>query len=180
MASCKHPYLMRLLGISLSQQIMLVTQLMPSGNLLDYVRDNKDKIGSQHLLNWSLQIAKVFSANIRLCCRIYAKSLLLLPLIQRIKISKIKSSSYSRYYAEACSEWRGSSPRLNEGATRKHHSSCELLATVFNLTGLGIEPKISRANSGLSSNHCCFKGYVAKDAMLLSILLQVYCTRFTR
>ena len=59
MASCKHPYLMRLLGISLSQQIMLVTQLMPSGNLLDYVRDNKDKIGSQHLLNWSLQIAKV-------------------------------------------------------------------------------------------------------------------------
>uniref|UniRef100_UPI00089DBC12 receptor tyrosine-protein kinase erbB-4 n=1 Tax=Ciona intestinalis TaxID=7719 RepID=UPI00089DBC12 len=58
MASCEHPNLVRLLGISLSQRIMLITQLMPLGNLLEYVRDNKDNIGSQHLLNWSLQIAK--------------------------------------------------------------------------------------------------------------------------
>ena len=59
MASCEHPNLVRLLGISLSQKIMLVTQLMPLGNLLDYVRANKDSIGSGHLLNWSLQISKV-------------------------------------------------------------------------------------------------------------------------
>uniref|UniRef100_H2YUQ2 receptor protein-tyrosine kinase n=1 Tax=Ciona savignyi TaxID=51511 RepID=H2YUQ2_CIOSA len=59
MASCEHPNLVRLLGISLSQRIMLITQLMPLGNLLEYVRDNKDNIGSQHMLNWSLQIAKV-------------------------------------------------------------------------------------------------------------------------
>nr|CAB3243195.1 receptor tyrosine-protein kinase erbB-4 [Phallusia mammillata] len=58
MASCEHTNLVRLLGISLSHQIMLITQLMPLGNLLEYVRDNKDNIGSQHLLNWSLQIAK--------------------------------------------------------------------------------------------------------------------------
>uniref|UniRef100_H2YUP6 Protein kinase domain-containing protein n=1 Tax=Ciona savignyi TaxID=51511 RepID=H2YUP6_CIOSA len=58
MASCEHPNLVRLLGISLSQRIMLITQLMPLGNLLEYVRDNKDNIGSQHMLNWSLQIAK--------------------------------------------------------------------------------------------------------------------------
>ncbi|XP_076821591.1 epidermal growth factor receptor-like isoform X1 [Clavelina lepadiformis] len=58
MASCEHPNLVRLLGISLSQRIMLITQLMPLGNLLEYVRENKDNIGSQHLLNWSLQIAK--------------------------------------------------------------------------------------------------------------------------
>ena len=63
MASCEHPYLVRLLGISLAQQIMLITQLMPLGNLLDYVRENKDNIGSQHLLNWSLQIAKVIVAS---------------------------------------------------------------------------------------------------------------------
>ena len=59
MASCEHPNLVRLLGISLAQRIMLITQLMPLGNLLDYVRENKDNIGSQHLINWSLQIAKV-------------------------------------------------------------------------------------------------------------------------
>ncbi|XP_077974626.1 receptor tyrosine-protein kinase erbB-4-like isoform X2 [Styela clava] len=58
MASCEHPNLVRLLGISLSQQIMLISQLMPLGNLLEYVRDNKDNIGSQTLLNWCLQIAK--------------------------------------------------------------------------------------------------------------------------
>ena len=37
---------------------MLVTQLMPLGCLLDYVRNNKSKIGSKPLLNWSTQIAK--------------------------------------------------------------------------------------------------------------------------
>lgn len=59
MASCEHPNLVRLLGISLSHKTMLITQLMPLGNLLEYVRDNKDNIGSQNLLNWCLQIAKV-------------------------------------------------------------------------------------------------------------------------
>ncbi|TSL75241.1 Receptor tyrosine-protein kinase erbB-2 [Bagarius yarrelli] len=39
----------------------LVTQLMPYGCLLDYVRENKDRIGSQYLLNWCVQIAKGMS-----------------------------------------------------------------------------------------------------------------------
>ncbi|CAB0028196.1 unnamed protein product [Trichogramma brassicae] len=37
---------------------MLVTQLMPLGNLLDFVRTNKDKIGSKPMLNWCTQIAR--------------------------------------------------------------------------------------------------------------------------
>ena len=36
---------------------MLVTQLMPLGCLLEYVRNNKDKIGSKPLLSWCKQIA---------------------------------------------------------------------------------------------------------------------------
>uniref|UniRef100_A0A3B5L020 receptor protein-tyrosine kinase n=1 Tax=Xiphophorus couchianus TaxID=32473 RepID=A0A3B5L020_9TELE len=58
MASVTSPYVCRLLGICLTSAVQLVTQLMPYGCLLDYVRENKDRIGSQYLLNWCVQIAK--------------------------------------------------------------------------------------------------------------------------
>lgn len=59
MAGVASPYVSRLLGICLTSTVQLVTQLMPYGCLLDYVRENKDRIGSQDLLNWCVQIAKV-------------------------------------------------------------------------------------------------------------------------
>lgn len=59
MASVEHPHVCRLLGICLTSTVQLVTQLMPYGCLLDYVKEKKDNIGSQHLLNWCVQIAKV-------------------------------------------------------------------------------------------------------------------------
>ncbi|RMC18336.1 hypothetical protein DUI87_04222 [Hirundo rustica rustica] len=59
MASMDHPHLVRLLGVCLSPTIQLVTQLMPHGCLLDYVHEHKDNIGSQLLLNWCVQIAKL-------------------------------------------------------------------------------------------------------------------------
>lgn len=59
MAGVTSPYVCRLLGICLTSTVQLVTQLMPYGCLLDYVRENKDRIGSQFLLNWCVQIAKV-------------------------------------------------------------------------------------------------------------------------
>lgn len=59
MASVEHPHVCRLLGICLTSTVQLVTQLMSYGCLLDYVKENKDNIGSQHLLNWCVQIAKV-------------------------------------------------------------------------------------------------------------------------
>ncbi|MEQ2232391.1 hypothetical protein ILYODFUR_010767 [Ilyodon furcidens] len=58
MASVEHPHVCRLLGICLTSTVQLITQLMPYGCLLDYVKENKDNIGSQHLLNWCVQIAK--------------------------------------------------------------------------------------------------------------------------
>lgn len=58
MASVEHPNLLKLLAVCMTSQMMLITQLMPLGSLLDYVRSNKDKIGSKALLNWSTQIAK--------------------------------------------------------------------------------------------------------------------------
>ncbi|NWR79409.1 ERBB2 kinase, partial [Centropus unirufus] len=58
MAGVGSPYVSRLLGICLTSTVQLVTQLMPYGCLLDYVRENKDRICSQDLLNWCVQIAK--------------------------------------------------------------------------------------------------------------------------
>lgn len=59
MASVDNPHVCRLLGICLTSTVQLITQLMPYGCLLDYVREHKDNIGSQYLLNWCVQIAKV-------------------------------------------------------------------------------------------------------------------------
>ena len=59
MASVENPYCIRILAFCMTAQMMLITQLMPLGCLLDYVRRNKDNIGSKVLLNWCTQIAKV-------------------------------------------------------------------------------------------------------------------------
>lgn len=59
MARVNHPYLVKLIGVCLGQQMMLVTPLMPLGNLLDYVQNNRNKIGSSALLRWCSQIASV-------------------------------------------------------------------------------------------------------------------------
>ncbi|KAK9527386.1 hypothetical protein VZT92_013953 [Zoarces viviparus] len=58
MASVDHPHVCRLLGICLTSSVQLVTQLMPYGCLLDYVRHHRDLVGAQWLLNWCVQIAK--------------------------------------------------------------------------------------------------------------------------
>lgn len=63
MAGVASPYVCRLLGICLTSTVQLVTQLMSYGCLLEYVRKNKDCIGSQLLLNWCVQIAKVCCLN---------------------------------------------------------------------------------------------------------------------
>lgn len=64
MAGVDHPHVCRLLGICLTSNVQLITQIMSFGCLLDYVRENKDNIGSQTLLNWCVQIAKV---SLKLC-----------------------------------------------------------------------------------------------------------------
>ena len=54
---------------------------------------------------------------------------------------QIKSLLYSRYYAEACNEWRGPSTRLSARATQKLRNGGKQVATVFDLTGPGIESR---------------------------------------
>lgn len=57
--SLDHAYIVRLLGICPGPQLQLVTQLLPLGSLLDYVRKDRDTISPQLLLNWCVQVAKV-------------------------------------------------------------------------------------------------------------------------
>ncbi|XP_057680351.1 melanoma receptor tyrosine-protein kinase-like isoform X2 [Corythoichthys intestinalis] len=61
MASVEHPHVCRLLGICLTSSVQLVTQLMAYGCLLDYVRQHREHVGAQWLLNWCVQIAKGMS-----------------------------------------------------------------------------------------------------------------------
>ena len=65
MAGVGSPYVSRLLGICLTSTVQLVTQLMPYGCLLDHVREHRGRLGSQDLLNWCVQIAKVCALRAR-------------------------------------------------------------------------------------------------------------------
>ncbi|KAG9508422.1 Epidermal growth factor receptor, partial [Fragariocoptes setiger] len=58
MASVNHPHVLKLIAVCMTSEVMLVTQLMPLGNLLDYVKANRHFIGSKPLLNWCTQIAR--------------------------------------------------------------------------------------------------------------------------
>ncbi|XP_062844135.1 epidermal growth factor receptor [Trichomycterus rosablanca] len=107
MASVEHPHVCRLLGICLTSTVQLVTQLMPYGCLLDYVKENKDNIGSQHLLNWCVQIAKGMNylEERHLVHRDLAARNVLVKTPQHVKITdfglaKLLSADEKEYHAE--------------------------------------------------------------------------------
>ena len=84
-------------------------------------------------------------------------------------IAKLKSSLYSPYYAEACNELRGPSPRLSAWATQLRRN----VATVANrwrhcvdLTGPGIEPQTSRTDSVRLATELTAGSHIAKLAIL--------------
>jgi len=58
MTSVVHPCCIRIIAVCMTAQMMLITQLMPLGCLLDYVRKNRSNICSKVMLNWSAQIAR--------------------------------------------------------------------------------------------------------------------------
>ncbi|XP_034957242.2 epidermal growth factor receptor isoform X1 [Zootoca vivipara] len=107
MASVDNPHVCRLLGICLTSTVQLVTQLMPYGCLLDYVREHKDNIGSQHLLNWCVQIAKGMNylEERRLVHRDLAARNVLVKTPQHVRITdfglaKLLGAEEKEYHAE--------------------------------------------------------------------------------
>lgn len=57
--SMDHINVVRTLGICPGASLQLVTQLSSQGSLLEHVRNSKNKLSPQRLLNWCVQIAKV-------------------------------------------------------------------------------------------------------------------------
>uniref|UniRef100_UPI00398E4BE8 receptor tyrosine-protein kinase erbB-2-like n=1 Tax=Pristiophorus japonicus TaxID=55135 RepID=UPI00398E4BE8 len=108
MAGVSSPYVCRLLGICLTSTVQLVTQLMPYGSLLDYVRENKDRIGSQHLLNWCVQIAKgmtYLEDHVRLVHRDLAARNVLVKSSNHVKITdfglaRLLDTDETEYHAD--------------------------------------------------------------------------------
>lgn len=57
--SLNHINVVRTLGICPGESLQLITQLSTQGSLLEHIRNNKNKLSPQRLLNWCVQIAKV-------------------------------------------------------------------------------------------------------------------------
>jgi len=59
MASVNHPCCVRIQAVCMTAHMMLISELLPIGSLLDYVRDHQSKLSSATLLLWAKQIAEV-------------------------------------------------------------------------------------------------------------------------
>lgn len=59
MAGMDHDNVVRLYCVCMSKQLMLVSQFVPNGALLDYLKKNKDRLNAYTILLFSSQIAKV-------------------------------------------------------------------------------------------------------------------------
>lgn len=59
MAGMDHDNVVRLYCVCMSKQLMLVSQFVPNGALLDYLKKNKDRLNAYTILLFSTQIAKV-------------------------------------------------------------------------------------------------------------------------
>ncbi|XP_054623190.1 epidermal growth factor receptor [Dunckerocampus dactyliophorus] len=149
MASVEHPHVCRLLGICLTSTVQLVTQLMPFGCLLDYVKENKDSIGSQYLLNWCVQIAKGMNylEERHLVHRDLAARNVLVKTPQHVKITdfglaKLLNADEKEYHADGGKvpiKWMALESILNR--TYTHQSDVwSYGVTVWELMTFGTKP----------------------------------------
>uniref|UniRef100_A0A673BPX2 Receptor protein-tyrosine kinase n=1 Tax=Sphaeramia orbicularis TaxID=375764 RepID=A0A673BPX2_9TELE len=149
MASVEHPHVCRLLGICLTSTVQLVTQLMPYGCLLDYVKENKDNIGSQYLLNWCVQIAKGMNylEERHLVHRDLAARNVLVKTPQHVKITdfglaKLLNADEKEYHADGGKvpiKWMALESILNR--TYTHQSDVwSYGVTVWELMTFGTKP----------------------------------------
>lgn len=58
MASVDNQYCIKLLGVCMTSELMLISEFMPLGNLKDYLQIKREELGSKRLLHWAIQIAK--------------------------------------------------------------------------------------------------------------------------
>ncbi|PAA54304.1 hypothetical protein BOX15_Mlig012367g2 [Macrostomum lignano] len=61
LARVRHPCCVRLVALCLTQDVQLVTNLMPRGCLLDFLRARQNSIGARRMLTWALQVAEAMA-----------------------------------------------------------------------------------------------------------------------
>ena len=59
MASMDHDNVVRLYALSMGSQMMLVSQFIPMGALISYLKKHKDTLNAMTMLRFSIQIASV-------------------------------------------------------------------------------------------------------------------------
>ena len=59
MASMDHPNVVRLYALSMGAEMMLVSQFVPLGSLIAYLKKYKDTLNALTMLRFSIQIASV-------------------------------------------------------------------------------------------------------------------------
>lgn len=59
MALMDHENVVRLYCMCLGEQLMLISQFVPLGSLLNYLKKHHNKLNAETILQFSLQIAKV-------------------------------------------------------------------------------------------------------------------------
>ena len=94
--------------------------------------------------------------------------------LQFIAQIKIKFSLYSPYYAEACNELHGPSPRLSAWATQLRRNVATVASRwrhYVDLTGPVIEPQTSRADSVRLATELMAKHRLTTELMAGSSLL---------
>lgn len=67
MGSLDHINVVRILGVCPGDSLQLVTQLSSQGSLLEHVKNCKNNLSPQRLLNWCVQIAKVKGSTLFIC-----------------------------------------------------------------------------------------------------------------
>ena len=67
MGSLDHINVVRILGICPGSSLQLVSQLSGQGSLLEHVKNRKNNLSPQRLLNWCVQIAKVKDLPFLVC-----------------------------------------------------------------------------------------------------------------
>lgn len=109
MATVDHVNLQRLLGVCMTDKMMLVTKRMSFGSLLDFFKNErvKSQIGSQIMFNWSTQIARgmAYLEERRLVHRDLAARNVLVENLSTVKISdfglaKLLTSESNEYKAD--------------------------------------------------------------------------------
>ena len=63
MAAVDHLNVVRLYAVCMGKQMMLISQFVPLGSLISYLKKNKDLLNAQVMLNFATQIAKVGYQN---------------------------------------------------------------------------------------------------------------------